>query len=270
MLKIKKTGLALGGGAVLGAAHIGVLRALKELEVKVDVVTGTSIGAFVAALYAFGKELEEIEAIASSLKWVDITGVSLSRYALLSNKKLGELIIEQIGERNIEDAPIPLAMVATDITNGERVVLDKGPVAEAVMASTCIPGVFIPVERDGIMLVDGGIVENVPVETARSLGADFVIGVDLNAKHNYEKPQNILDVLMNSFHFLMQQSDKPHSQLADVLIKPDLADFNRSNMKQVDELMQKGYDDSRAMIAELKEELEVPWLQQALQRLKII
>jgi len=242
---MKKTGLALGGGAVLGAAHVGALRAIDEFDIKINFIAGTSIGAFVAAFFAFGKNWQDINKIASDLKWIDITGISLSRYALLSNEKLGELIVEHIGDKNIQDANIPLAIVATDVSRGEKVVLDKGSVADAVMASTCIPGLFRPVKINKQLLVDGGIVENVPVKTVTQMGAEYVIGVDLNARHTYEKPDNILDVIINSFHFLMQKSDKLQTVKADLLIKPDLSAFNRSNMNQVDELMKVGYEDSK-------------------------
>ena len=248
---MKNIGIALGGGAVLGAAHVGALRAIDEFDIEINYITGTSIGAFVAAFFAFGKNWKDIKQIASELKWIDITGISLSRYALLSNEKLGELIIEHIGDKNIQDSDIPLAMVATDITGGDKVTLEKGSVADAVMASTCIPGIFKPVEINEQMLVDGGVVENVPVKTVKEMGAEYVIGVDLNAKHTYEKPDNIVDVIINSFHFLMQQSDKLQTADADLLIKPDLSAFNRSDMNQVDELMKKGYEDSKKALKKI-------------------
>ena len=181
--KINNTGLALGGGAVLGAAHVGVLKAIEEANIKIDCVAGTSIAAFIAALYAFGKTISEIEVIGRELKWIDIAEVTLSRYALLSNEKLGELVEEHIGDKNIEDAHIPLSIVACDAASGEKVILDKGPVTDAVMASACIPGIFKPIVIDNRMLIDGGVVENVPITTLKGLGAEFVIGVDLNAKY---------------------------------------------------------------------------------------
>ncbi|MGD2036153.1 MAG: patatin-like phospholipase family protein [Bacteroidales bacterium] len=245
---MKDIGLALGGGAVLGAAHVGALRAINDLDIKINYIAGTSIGAFVAAFFAFGKNWKEIKEIASKLRWIDITGISLSRYGLLSNENLGKTIVEHIGDKNIEDAGIPLAMIATDVTSGEKVILDKGSVADAVMASTCIPGIFNPIEINGKMLVDGGIVENVPINTTKEMGADFVIGVDLNSKHKYDKPDNILDVIMNSFHFLMQLADKLQTEDADLLIKPDLDKFNRSDMNQIDELIVKGYNDSKKVL----------------------
>ncbi len=240
----KKRGLALGGGAVLGAAHVGVLKAIDEYRIRITRITGTSIGAFVAAFAAFGKSWKEIEAIAKELNWLDVSGISLSRFALLSNEKLGELIKKHIGDKNIEDAHIPLAMVAADITTGEKVVLNKGSVARAAMASTCIPGIFKPVEIDGRLLVDGGVVESVPVITLKDMGARKVIAVDLNAKHEYGVPENIIDIILNSYHYTMMASAKLQTEDADLLIEPDLSAFNRSNMKQVSNLMEKGYEDA--------------------------
>jgi NTE family protein len=249
---MKKTGLALGGGAVLGAAHIGVLKAIEEMDIKISYITGTSIGAVVAAFYAFRKETEEIQKITKTIKWMDLTGISLSRYALLSNEKLGDLITEHIGGKNIEQADIPLAMIATDAANGEKVVLKKGLLSKAVMASTSIPGIFKPVEIDDRLLVDGGIVENLPIYTVREMGADYIIGVDLNATHEYGKPDNILDVLLNSFHFTLMASAKLQTEKADLLIQPDLSAFNRSDIDQVDDLMEQGYKDAKKALEAFK------------------
>jgi NTE family protein len=248
---MKEVGLALGGGAILGAAHVGALHAIDEFDIRVSHVSGTSIGAVAAAFLAFGKSWKEIHDIFCDLNWMDVSAISLSKYALLSNEKLGDLIIDHIGDKNLEDANIPISMVATDIVNGEKVILNRGPVAAAVMASTCIPGIFKPVEVDGQMLVDGGVVENVPIQTLRDMGPDYIIGVDLNARHKYGKPENILDVIMNSFHFLMQQSDKLQTQNADLLIKPDLSGFNRADVGQFDDLVEKGYTYARKTLEEV-------------------
>ncbi|MFW6389388.1 MAG: patatin-like phospholipase family protein [Marinilabiliaceae bacterium] len=245
---MQKTGLALGGGAVLGAAHVGVLKALEEKNVTVTHIAGTSIGAFAAAFYAFSKKSVDIQEIASKLKWMDISGVAFSGKGLLSNEKLGELVVEYIGDKNIEDSDIPLAMLATDISTGEKVVLKKGPVASAVMASTCVPGIFHPVEIDGRLLVDGGIVENVPIDTVKEMGAGYVIGVDLNAKNTFGKPENIIDVIVNSFHFMMKAAVKYQTKEADLLITPDLSSFNMIDTDQVEGLIKQGYEDAVEML----------------------
>ncbi len=245
---MKKIGLALGGGAVLGAAHVGVLKAIKELDIEISYVAGTSIGAFAAAFHAFGKTPAEIEEIALKLTWMDISGISLFRNGLLSNEKLGDLISEYIGDEKIENAKIPLALITTDISTGKKVILKKGDVAKGVMASTCLPGIFIPVEMNDVTLVDGGIVENVPIDTVKKMGADYVIGVDLNAKNKYEKPNNILDVIMNSFHFTLKAAAQSQTENADLLITPDLSKFNMADTSQVKDLIEQGYKDSKKLL----------------------
>jgi NTE family protein len=179
---------------------------------------------------------------------------------LLSNDKFGALLIDHLGDKNIEDAPIPMAIIATDAGSGEKVILRKGSLAKAVMASTCIPGLFKPVKLDGRMLLDGGIVENVPIKTLRNIGAEFVIGVDLNANHDYQDPENILDVLLNSFHFIMQQAAKLQTENADLLIKPDLSGFGRTDISQIEDLMQKGYEDARHILNETELKLSSNWV----------
>lgn len=248
---MEKTGLALGGGAVLGAAHVGVLKALEEKDVTISYISGTSIGAFVAAFYAFSKKSVDIQEIASKLKWMDISGIAFKGNGLLSNEKLGELIDEYIGDKNIEDADIPLAIIATDISTGEKVVLKKGSVAQAVMASTCIPGIFSPVKIDEKLLVDGGIVENVPIDTVKEMGADHVIGVDLTAKNSFGKPENIIDVIVNSFHFMMKAAVTFQTKDADLLITPDLSSFNMIDTDQVEGLIKQGYSDAMERLKEL-------------------
>lgn len=241
-MKLKKVGLALGGGGILGAAHIGALKAIEERGIEISYISGTSIGALVGALYAFGKSWEQIYEIASHMTWLDITSISLSKYGLLTNENLAKLIVEEIGNKKLEDSPIPLQMVATNASNGDKVILSKGSVADAVMASTCIPGLFKPVEIDSELLIDGGIVENVPIKTVAKMGAEFVIAVDLNTERSYAKPMNILDVMLNSFNFIMEQSSKFQTERADLLIKPNLSSFNKSDAKQVPSLMSTGYE----------------------------
>lgn len=237
----KKTGLALGGGAMLGAAHIGVLKAFHEHEQKVDFIAGTSIGALIGALYAFGKSWEEILNILQPIEWMDVSGFTLNRSGILSNKKLGSLIEDELGDVQLEDAKIPLAIVATNIANGEKVVLKEGPLSRAVMASTCIPGVFTPIEWDGTMLVDGGVTDNIPIQPLCEMGADKVIGVDLNAKNQYEKPGNMVEVILNAFHFMLMHASKLNREGADIIIEPDLANFSMLRTGNVSAMVEKGY-----------------------------
>lgn len=239
--KGQKVGLALGGGAVLGAAHVGVLKALNETGIKIGWIAGTSIGALVASLFAFGKDCEKVEDLALDLSWTDFAGFSLSKFGLLTNNKVADYITRHLGEVEIGQASIPLAIVATDISSGNKVVLTEGLVSTAVRASTCIPGIFQPVNYNDQLLVDGGIVENVPISPLRDMGAEVIVAVDLNAKHTYEEPRNMVDVLMNSFHFTLAHAAQVHTNKADILIEPDLSSFNRIDVDQTKQLIEAGY-----------------------------
>lgn len=241
-MKDKKIGLALGGGAVLGAAHIGVLRALEERDFEIEYIAGTSIGAFAGLFYAYGMKVDEIEKIARKLRWMDIGGIGFSRMGLLDNGKLGALITEHLGECLLEDTKIPFAAIATNIANGEKVVLREGDAKKAVMASTCIPGIFTPIEINGLLLVDGGIVENVPVSTVKNMGASHVIGVDLNSGNKYDRPKHVLGVIVNSFHFMLKTATHYETKKADLLISPDLGKFDMIDTGQVDDLIRVGYE----------------------------
>jgi NTE family protein len=247
-MKKENIGLALGGGAVLGAAHIGVIRAMEEYDVPVKFISGTSIGSLVAALYSFGLKWKEMEEIALNLNWLDLSGLTLSKYGLLSNEKIGNVITEHLGDVKIEDSKIPLAIIATDISGGKIVVIKKGSVADAVMASTCIPGVFIPVEKEGKFLIDGGIMENVPVLSLQEMGSGCNIGVDLNIRNSIVKPNNIVEVLINTIHLTLRNVTKLQTKKADILITPDLSAFNHYDTSQVPDLIQRGYEESKKAI----------------------
>ncbi len=158
--KYPKIGLALSGGAALGIAHVGALQALADHNVPISYLSGTSAGAVVAAGLAFGLTPEQMSERAKNLSWYKLSNISYSRMGLITTQGVGNMMKEILGDVNIEDAKIPLAIVATNIENGEAIIFKKGSVAEAVMASVCIPGLFVPTEYQGKKLVDGGLVKN--------------------------------------------------------------------------------------------------------------
>lgn len=247
-----KIGLALGSGAALGAAHIGVLRALEEHDIKPDFIAGTSIGALVAALYAFGLSVDEIEDIAVSLDWLDISGIKLSKMGLLSNNELGELLDDKLGDVTFDQARIKLAVVATDISNGEKVIIKEGNVSDAVKASTCIPVVFEPVEFSGRLLVDGGLIESVPVSTLKELGAKFIIGVDVKAYRKYERPNDIIDVLNNSLEIALIHLANVRIEDVDIMIQPKLGEFSRMDTNHTSEMIAIGYKAATEVLKDFK------------------
>jgi NTE family protein len=177
-----KLGLALGSGSARGWAHIGVIRALEAAGIRPDVVCGCSIGALVGAAYVDG-DLDRLERWVSRLAWRDVWGLMDVRFSggLIKGEKLINFLERHFIDKDIAELPLPFACVATDLANGHEVWLREGSVTAAVRASIAVPGLLTPARRDGRLLVDGGLVNPVPVSLCRALGADIVIAVDLGS-----------------------------------------------------------------------------------------
>ena len=238
-----KVGLALGGGGAKGIAHIGVLKALNDNHVPVDYIAGTSVGAMVASMYAFNISIDAIAQIAQRLTLTQITTFKFNKTGFFTADPLKEILIEHLGDVNIEDAPIPLAIIATDLTSGEEVVFTQGSVADAVCASASIPGVYIPMQLNGRTLVDGGIVQSVPVQAVKAMGAGVIIASQLGGVGAYEEPKNVLDVMRNAFDIALSHRTHEETKAADILIAMDLRDFSISdNTERYDELCAIGFN----------------------------
>lgn len=177
-----KTGLALGSGAARGLTHIGVLKALEEQNISVDYISGSSIGALIGAAYAMGMPLEEMESIALKTDWKMMAKIflpTLSLSAIVNDKYLGEFLFSLFDDKNFEDLNIPLSVIATDLDSGEMVVIESGNLAKAVRASMSLPMLFSPVVYKNQKLVDGGLVNPIPVDLVKSQNVDKVIAVNL-------------------------------------------------------------------------------------------
>lgn len=242
MLKLRKVGLALGGGGARGLAHIGVLQHLQSIGLPPDAIAGTSAGAVVAALYAFGVSLDDMAEDLCELKAMEFSALRLQRLGLMENSSLNDLIINRLGKDcNIEDARIPLAIKATDVVSGESVLMTEGPLLSALLASTCVPGVYIPVERGKRLLVDGGLTENVPVSALNALGVHLKIAVNLNGRQGYPTPEGILDVLANALDISIDHQTHEQLEEADIAISMDLSKYGRFRNDQGQALIQEGF-----------------------------
>jgi NTE family protein len=183
MYKHKKIGLALGSGSARGWAHIGAIEAIEEAGIPIHCIAGTSIGAFVGAVYATG-HLASLKEFALQMDWKKVLSyfdVVFPKSGFMDGKKVHELFSIHTDAKTFDDFKIPIKMIATNLKTGKKVVLDSGNIIEGIRASVSVPGVFTPVKRGDQWLVDGGLVDPVPVSTVRSMGADFVIAVDLNS-----------------------------------------------------------------------------------------
>ncbi len=181
----RKVGLALSGGGARGLAHIGVLKILEQEGVPIDYLAGTSMGGLIAAAYAAGlsPDLMEQEALrmASLRRLLALADPSLPRRGLFKGQKVREYLARHLGDRTFDDLRVPLTLVAVDLNTGQEVFLNQGQIADAVRATVALPGIFTPVEWDGQLLVDGGLLDNLPAGAVRQMGADVVIAVDVTS-----------------------------------------------------------------------------------------
>lgn len=274
-----KIGLALGGGGAKGFAHIGVLKVLEENRVPVDYIAGTSMGAIIAGLYATGMTPDQIEAELVKLDWWDLLDDQTERPLLSYRRKLEDgrylldlelgigksglrmpnataagqkfnnlmqfltLNAETLRLKHFDQLPIPFRAICTDLKTGEAVVLDHGNLGTAMRASMAVPGVFTPVEWEGRLLVDGGIVNNIPVDVVRGMGADIVIAVDLGAKDvlaTSESLDSLGGILAQTYQLMRRPGQDAQMKNADVAILPDTSKFSSGEFHKVGEIIPLG------------------------------
>ncbi len=249
-----RLGLALGGGAVLGFSHLGILQALHAAGIEVHRIAGTSAGAVVAALHAFGTGPDRMHELLVPLTWRKVSNFSASSMGLLSNEAIANVIDEELGSVRIEDARIPLAIVAADIHTGETVVLKEGPLAQAVRASAAIPGIYAPVTIGGRVLVDGGIVANVPVRPLRDMDADVIVAATLGEALAFQPARTLVSVLTNAFLIAVYTATRLDlMEGVDVVIAPDLDVYNHWDVRQRDDLIARGRDAGEAAVPRIRE-----------------
>lgn len=252
-----RLGLALGGGAVLGFAHLGLLTALDDAGITADRLAGTSAGAIVAALHAFGVSPARSRELLAPLTWRNVSNFTRTSLGLLSNQPIADLLVTELGPVRIEEAAIPLAIVAADIHTGDAVVFTEGPLAEAVRASMSIPGIYAPVAIGDRLLVDGGIVANVPVDAVRALGADVVVAATLGEGLDFQPVRTLLGVLTNAFLIAVNATSRRDvTGGADVVVTPDLVVHNHWDHRQRDDLIEKGEAAARDAIPRIRAALD--------------
>jgi len=257
--KRPRIGLVLGGGGARGLAHIGVLRILQEEGIPIDVITGTSVGALIGGLYAANVPIEKMERLAEDIGWEEITNLSaeaivklLTAEKLLSTEKMEKYITLQIGNKRFDELKIPFACVATDLKTGEKIIFREGLVAPAVRASATIPGVFEPVEYRQRYLVDGGLVDNLPVEVAKMLGAEIIIAVMVSADFTQYSTANILLTLNQAIYIQGEVLNQEQLKKAHLVIRPQVKDISAIELWRARECMDAGIIAARKMLPEIK------------------
>jgi len=252
-----KLGLALGGGAARGFAHIGVIKALETSGLAPDIVVGTSVGAVVGSLYAAGFDVFELQKIAIQLEENALTDWSVFDRGFLKGEALERFINQQVANRPIEQLKRRFAAVATDLAAGEVAVFTSGNTGTAVRASAAIPGIFSPAIIRGREYVDGGLTSPIPVKAARQLGADIVIAVDISAKPSGKKNQGSIDLLLDTIAVMGHAIGARDLADADVVIRPDLLGVAATNFQQRNEAILQGERVGFAAIPRIRERLAV-------------
>ncbi len=267
--KRKKVGLALGGGYARGIAHIGVLEVFEREGIPIDMIAGTSIGALIGALYAREHDSKLLRKQAMQLDWLGVTALVdpiLAKNGFIGGKRITNLLRRLMGDVEFKELAVPLACIATDIITGEEVIMDQGSVLEAVRASISIPVIFTVVHRDGRYLVDGGLVNQVPVSTLKKMGADIVIAVDITPTQNERteyltnniqtKEPNLLNVMVQTIYITTYLANNQAAEGADVVIHPRLVQISPAEFHRAPECILEGEYAAVDRLSEIKRILE--------------
>lgn len=261
---MKKTlGLALGSGGSRGVAHIGFLRALEEVGVKPDFITGTSMGAVVGAAYAAGLTVEKMKEAVFGLRILDLITFTGKRGGVSGTRKMREQLIKYIGDITFADLKIPFRCYAVDMISQRLIEFSSGSVVDAVVASASIPVVFNPTEKDGMRLIDGGILERVPVAQVKQMGADIVVGVDvLGHRDASEDAPNVLKMLIETIDIIdNHNTDRRKEDNKDIInfwLEPELGNMSQYDLKQIRFAYEKGYELGKNNANDIRKALKRP------------
>ncbi|HTZ83720.1 MAG TPA: patatin-like phospholipase family protein [Candidatus Acidoferrales bacterium] len=252
-------GIALGGGFARGIAHIGVLKVLESENIPVRVITGTSVGALIGAVYCSGVSLAELEEIAHSCRFTTFARWTVSRYGFASNDRMVSFLNRALKVRTFEELRIPLGVTATDFNSGEGVVFHSGSIIDPVRASCAYPGMFLPVEIRGRYYVDGMLSHPVATRPLREMGADKVIAIHLKGTWaNGGAPRHLFDVIGQSFAIAQDAMSGIWRSAADLVIEPDVAGFAYDDFKRCDDLIRVGEVAARAAVPAIRKWIESP------------
>lgn len=245
MKKKYKLGLALSGGGVKGFAHAGALKALEEFGYKPDIISGTSAGAVAGALYVAGYSPKEICDLFKNKSFSNFTNITIPTSGLFSPAKFVDFLKQKITYSNIEDLPIPMRIVATDLDAGKIKVFTEGSLAERVMASATVPVVFPPTVIDDVHYVDGGIFCNFPVDVIRQ-DCEKVIGINVSPLVPTQYKQTIIEIALRSYNFMFRANTKEDGMLCDVLVElPDVLQYDMFDLDAIDEIYRMGYHETK-------------------------
>jgi len=252
-----RLGLVLGGGAARGFAHVGVIQVLERNGIRPDLVVGTSAGSLVAALYASGMDGAALERAALSMDEATLTDwmLPLLSRGMLRGEALARYVRQAVGGRLLQDMSPPLGVLATDLANGQGVLFRRGDAAQAVRASSAVPGVFAPVAIAGREYVDGGLVAPVPVSQARAMGAEVVLAVDISADPQGNDASGMLGLLLQTTAIMGQSINRYELASAEVVLRPALSGVGSADFASRQRSIEAGRAAMQAALPRLKAEM---------------
>ena len=250
-------GLALSGGALHGAAHIGVLKVLEKEGIYPSIVAGTSVGAIIGAAYAAGVSAEDMSDMFRKASWPNLVKFSFrNSLSFFNTQPLEEFIKAKIGNFTFETLPRKFAVITCDLMTGERIVLDKGPVGPAVRASAAFPMILSPVDKDEHLFIDGCVVDNLPAGQVKEMGADYIIGVDLSTSTQLkDKPNNVMEIAISVMNLMQARAALQDIPLIDCHINPKVNDLSAWSFGDSDELEKRGQAAAELVIDQLHKDL---------------
>lgn len=246
-------GLALGSGGARGFAHLGVIKVLLENKIPIDLIAGTSMGSLVASFYGAGLDIDRLYKLALAFKRKYYLDFTVPKMGFIAGKRVKELIRVFTHSKNIEQLDIPIGIVATDLLTGEKVVFRNGPVADAVRASIAIPGIFVPEKIDGRILVDGGVIDRVPISVAKEMGADIVIAVDVSHVKINEEVTSIFDVILQSIDIMQKELVKYGEFSSDIMIRPHVGHYSSRAFTNIEDIITIGEEETRKQLPAIQE-----------------
>lgn len=253
----RRVGIALSAGSARGIAHIGVLRVLTRAGVPIDYIAGTSAGALIGGIYAATLNLDLMEGLAYHLKWDMLVDLCIPKMGLVGGEKIKEFLRLLTHDKTFSQLAIPFAAVACDLEEGVEVVLREGSVAEAIRASISIPGIAVPMRLGGRLLVDGAVLDRVPVNAVRDMGADYVIACNLVGRTGRTKVENIFDVITTAIELMEMEILKDKIVDADAVISVDVSDIGPTRLDMAPELIRRGEEAARGALPRILEGIGV-------------
>ncbi|MBX6395762.1 MAG: patatin-like phospholipase family protein [Alicyclobacillaceae bacterium] len=245
VVTVTTIGLALGGGAVRGLAHVGVFKVFKYYDIPVHFIAGTSMGGAIGGLVAAGIDIEEIEDFILSYPWYRLVDLGVGKGGIMAGNRLRSALMELLKQKGLEDAkiedlPVPFRAVSVDLVKGRTYIWERGRLISAIRATTSIPGIFAPVPHQGMVLVDGGVLNNLPADVPRQAGIDRVVAVDVEREHEERAPRNMWDVLYRSYSIMAVALRRANLRHADLVLRPEVGHILSLDLTKMKECIEAG------------------------------